>query len=266
MIRSKNIFQRLYARIKQPLDSRGFRQALQAHTPVFVFQVGKVGSKSIVHSLGKYFDGPLVHAHQFKPDHYFWKTRELYQYYQGSGKIDIITLVREPVSRNMSSLFHNFEDQTGEKILSAESKKLALESLIKTMTGLPAKKRTAVVTWLDRNIKHFFGINVYDYPFPEQGYATYENGAYRVLLMKAEIKDSDKEAAIRQFLNLSAFKLENTNVGSEKAYAGLYHDFKNKARFPKAYLDELIDTPYFRHFYTAEDEQRVREKWQINEG
>ncbi|HMQ48238.1 MAG TPA: putative capsular polysaccharide synthesis family protein [Saprospiraceae bacterium] len=265
MIRSKNIFQQLYAKIKQPLDSRRFRQALQEKTPVFVFQVGKVGSKSIIHSLSHYYDGPLVHAHQFKPDHYFWKTRELYQYYKQGGKMDIITLVREPVSRNISSLFHNFEDQTGAKVLSTESEDLALTDLVQTMTALPSKKRTAVVTWLDRNIKHFFGINVFDYTFPETGWMTYEKNKYRVLLLKAEIKDSDKEKAIAQFLNLPAFKLENTNVGSEKAYADLYNHFKNKARFPKVYLDELIDTPYFRHFYSAEDEQRVRAKWQADD-
>src|SRR6056297_3646022 len=107
---------------------RTFRNYLLAiKTGNIIYQMGKVGSSSIEHSA----DRSVAHIHTFAltVSRYFIKKKlnllDYMQYilkqlllriYKLRGDKRIITLVREPVARNVSCLFQALENYTDIKI------------------------------------------------------------------------------------------------------------------------------------------------------
>jgi len=90
--------------------------------PVIVYQMGKVGSRSITDSLKSCGVHPVFHIHRINPDNinrvkdeYLKKGRKPLNERQGiilyrsvcrkERKAKFITIVREPVSRNLSASF-----------------------------------------------------------------------------------------------------------------------------------------------------------------
>src|SRR5437016_4459341 len=84
-------------------------------TPVVIFQMGKVGSSSLHDTLAKKLKGPVIHAHHFagltadQQRNLTWRRRLHLPIY-------VISPAREPVARNISAFFQNFQRDTGMEI------------------------------------------------------------------------------------------------------------------------------------------------------
>lgn len=219
--------------------------------------MGKVGSSSVKHSLSYQYSGVVLQAHYFNANHEDWRVRRLYHWVIEGGKpLNVITLTREPIGRNVSAFFQNFEKHTGvpchkAKFTLEELKQIFLE---KFRNGKP-------LHWFDRNIKENFGIDVYLNSFPKCGHATYSNKNIRLLVMKSEIKDKEKILAIKNFLKLANFKIINRNIGEEKDYAMIYKDFKENIKLPFEYVDKMCKSKYFNYFYDESDIKAAKKKW-----
>ena len=199
-----------------------FNRRLRSRPPVFIYQMAKVGSSSLYHSLRKTYPGCVVRTHDLRPDHRKWRTRKFYDYVMNKKHpVNIISLTREPVSRNISAFFQTFERTTGKAFKESSFSLAELNELF--LRNYPHDK---VLEWFDRQIKAKFNIDVYASPFPPCGFATYSHDNVRLLVMKSEIPDSVKVAAVKDFLGLPDFKLENRNISSKKEYAELYSLFK----------------------------------------
>ena len=109
------------------------------------------------------------------------------------------------------------------------------------------------------NIKLNFGIDVYDIPFPEEGFFITENENIDLLVMRHDIKDSQKEKLIKKFLGINNFTLSNTNIGDEKDYSSTYNKFKTLS-IPDDYLDKMLNSKYTKHFF-LNDIDTIRNKW-----
>jgi len=153
----------------------GFCRQLRRHPPVFVFQMGKVSSRSVSEPLQVIYRGAVIHDHVFEGDRMQGETRELKKYLNGPNppeKLYIISLVREPIVRNISTFFANFERYTGAKCESSSYDIPALKQLF--LQNFPHRQP---LEWFDERMKRYFDIDVYSKPFPECGYARYERGA-----------------------------------------------------------------------------------------
>ena len=123
---------------------------LRLKPPVFIFQMGKVASTSIYKSLQQQYPGRVFHGHSFKKDHENPEIRFLHHHYRFGGRIKIISLVREPVGRNISAFFQNFEEYTG---IPFSSSALSLDELYQIFLGKYAHEEP--LEWFDRYSKHF---------------------------------------------------------------------------------------------------------------
>ena len=229
---------------------------LRRGTPVFVYQMGKVGSTSVYLSLLRRLPGAVVHSHNFMADHPRYQTRRLYQWAIVEKRpINVISLVREPLSRNVSALFQNYQRDLGTPF---NGEQVSYEKL---MGVLLSKYHPGMTRWFEKHIQKNFGIDVYAEPFPESGFATYALENVRLLVVRLEISNGEKEKAIREFLGLDRFQIVNANVGSEKNYAEQYAKFKSLVRLPKDYVGAICDSKFARHFYSPEVIEKARATW-----
>ncbi|MBM9538187.1 putative capsular polysaccharide synthesis family protein [Desulfobulbus alkaliphilus] len=240
----------------------GFCRRLRKYPPVFVYQMGKVASRSVSQSLARYYKGEVIHSHWFYPDIRPGESRELFRYWhsdQPPELLHIISLVRNPLERNISAFFQNFSRYTGHK----EGEPLPSVDELK-IVFLERFEHNIPLIWFDELIYKNFSIDVYAKTFPDKGFQYYSSGKVRLLIIRVEENDDQKNKAIQNFMNIPDFALERVNVSSEKNYGTLYKRFKQEVRFSSSYIDFLCNSKYFQHFYTANDEMTTRKKWQEN--
>ena len=248
--------------IRQPikdLEARMlFDPKLKQTTPVFIYQMGKVGSTSIYRSLlnGQY-NGAVLHGHQFYKNHYDAQVRRLYDWaILQSQPVNIISLTREPIGRNISGFFQNFKKVTGVPYAKSNFSIDDLNELF-----LSNYWHEHPLTWFDKNILANFGINVFDAPFPQDGIATYSRDHVNLLVMHSEISDDRKVKAIADFLDLKEFRLNNVNIGREKDYSSTYKEFTEEVKLPSDYIEKMCESKYFNHFYDEKVIKAVRKRW-----
>jgi len=171
--------------------------------------------------------------------------------------LNVISLTREPVGRNVSAFFQCFERETGVAHTDARFSLDDLRSIF-----LSKYNHDLPLEWFDLNIQANFGIDVFAMPFPQEGVCVYERSNVQLLVIRSEIADEAKSRAIGAFLGLPAFQLINTNIGEEKDYGGTYRAFKREIKLPTEYVERMCASKYFRHFYGDETRAAVRAKWE----
>lgn len=238
----------------------GFCRRLRTHDPIFVYQMGKVASHSIYEALRRTYAGAVIHSHGFRPDYGQGEVEELYRYWNSRKpprRMHVISMVRDPVTRNISAFFENFRKTAG----------VELEDLncgVKELRELFLKKypHDQPLTWFDTGMLRHFDIDVYATPFQPCGYARYEKGAIRLLVLRCELDDETKNKCVGDFLGMPDFRSVRANVGDIKSsYGELYRAFKEQVRLPREYVDRLCESKYFRHFYAPEFIESVRKRW-----
>lgn len=239
--------------------------------PILVYQMGKVGSRSAVKAIEERTDRPIFHIHQLDPEilagvakqnvdagndipPHIEAGRIVNETIVGPGRpADVVTLVREPIGRNISAFFQNLN------IFVPKANATPQEMVDAFVERYP---HSQPATWFQREIGKSLGIDVFATPFDiARGWQVYERGPYRMLLMRCESPDETKAEAIADFFGWSGVEVKRVNMGDNKKYKKQYLAFKDLARFPSSFVDKLLDTEYARHFYTEDERTRFRTKW-----
>ena len=171
--------------------------------------------------------------------------------------LKVITLVREPVGRNVSAYFQNLEEfWPGEN----PHERVPMDELIRGF--LEKFPHHAPLTWFDREFHKFLGIDVFAHPFPQDtGMGRISAPPHEVLILRVEMDDAVKGEALAKFLGLERLAFVQKNVSSGKSYADAYRRFKTALRLPASYVDEMLGSKYARHFYSDAERARLREQW-----
>src|ERR1700741_1041287 len=99
-------------RTKQIQDK--FNKSIASHTPIIVYQMGKVASMSVYTSLKEQYPGITLHRHELIPTE--WQDATLLNHANNFHQpLLIISMMRDPIARNISAFFQNFEVITGVK-------------------------------------------------------------------------------------------------------------------------------------------------------
>lgn len=256
---------------------------VRGEKPIVVYQMGKVGSTSVYKSLISH-GLRAIQAHNISIDRHPQKRKAyirlsplqrpfrvlfervtflrrviMYTYFSREKRgLKIITLVREPVARNISAFFETFEMGTGGTYVPSDVSREELSLMF-----LKYYPHEIPLNWFDDEIRQVFGIDVYDHPFPqEKGFLTIKEKNVEILILKSEIEDRMKEHAISRFLNVSDFKLTRAYAAEDKDYAETYQRFKQTVELPQEYIETMCNAKYTRHFYSEAEIQHIRAKWQ----
>jgi hypothetical protein len=265
--------------------------------PVIIYQMGKVGSKSVKKTLDSLdLDMPIYHSHlltkeriaetEKKRQKFFRTSRESYlkrpwlnqflrmQIDKGLNdkKWKIITLTRDPVARNLSTFFENLEVRStnGNDKFEVESDYYDIHGLTVNSDDVQVLmelfyervKHDSPLEFFDRELKEVFRVDVYKNEFPKsKGYQIYQNELADVLLIRLEDLGSCAPKAFKEFLGIENFFLKKENIGAKKNYAELYKKFRETIHLPESYLDKFYKSKFMKHFYTDKEILCFRERW-----
>lgn len=252
--------------------SRLYRKQQQ---PVLVYQMAKVGSRSVVQSFPTNKYSKAIHVHRLSPQGIDAKVAELRRlkldvpahYWQGKTTYEnviqrnlpfkMITTVREPIGRNLSFFFQKFERVVGMPV--SESRYTVKELTEIFLANQDFLNRSS---WFDNEFRVALGTNIYEHPFPRDlGYQKLTCRSGELLLLKIELDDSVIEKSIAEFLQDPSFKFAKANKTSSKKYGEKYRSFCRQVVLPASYVNQMIDSCYTQHFYTAEEINSMRAKW-----
>jgi hypothetical protein len=230
---------------------------LRRATPVIVYQMGKVGSSSVYRSLREQYPGVVLHTHGFSAKNRDPRVRRVYRWAIDEAlPLNVVSPVREPVARNVSAFFENFERDTGVSYADSRFTVDELRTLFLTKYN-----HEIPLEWFDECILAKFGIDVFATPFPASGFCCYSRNNIRLLVVRCETEDAAKAGAIGDFLGIPAFRITNANIGEDKDYAPAYRAFKSSVALPPEYVEKMCGSKYFNHFYPKETIDATRQKW-----
>ncbi len=212
---------------------------------------------------------------RFRPG-YIWAGRyfstRIQESPRGGGKWVVVSAVRDPVARNVSSFFQNlrlFFDFDWHQRSRGEGQARAVGELRELFQSsflneewLRMGMDSDPLTWLDTELRPALGIDVFREPFPTgRGYRIYSGTRARLLLFRLEDMDRCAGPAVEEFLGVRGFTLLPRNVASEKGYASLYRRFLDSLVLPDEYLDRMYGSRFSRHFYSEQELATFKNRW-----
>jgi len=273
-------------------------QHRQRKALLFVHQMGKVGSTTVVNSLyaqptlrnttiyQTHFlsDAGIAFVEQLEEaGHGGWSalttktkgflatSRVLGQQFRAGAWKDrpckVITLVRDPIATNLSGFFYN--NAWWPLALHEQCARQAPGYLTALLDHfLHHYPHDVPLTWFDMEMKGVFGVDVFAEPFAlEQGYQIYRSGRTALLLLKLEQLNHAAQPAFHEFMGLADFQLVRKNEASDKSYAEVYGAFMAQLCLPEAYIRRMYDSQFMRHFYSPQEIAAFEQKWTpINKG
>jgi len=261
---------------------------LQTKEPLIVYQMGKVGSSTIVASL-KALDSswPVYHIHTLTQEGieareqiyrrmvenssttYFPRAKHLLvsRYLRkaltkglSGKKWKVITLVRDPIARQLSEFFQTIDYWLPDFNQKYQENSVDVETAINTFLGRCQQNQE--FDWFENDLKLSLGIDVFASDFPKsKGYKIYSGDQVELLVLKLETLNTYASNAFADFLGVANFNLINTNIASEKAYAQAYKKFRKLIVLPESYIDNVYSSVYARHFYSEEELDDLKTKW-----
>lgn len=279
-----NWFKQEYSYIKRYLRiqlGRYFEKPLEKYTRkklqrllkendkiVIIYTIGKVGSSSVYETLknSESIPYPVFHLHSLSTQ----QIEEWKQYYKSSqrksipyhlivgsvlsdllksykGKIFLVTLIREPIQREVSSIFQDsFNFTSSSKLKEKGIQETTMNYLEKLVDQLPEEK------WFKKEIKEVFDIDVYADTFdPAIGYKTYDRNNVRLLLIRIENLNTSFNSACKELFenNDLNLKLEEANIGDQKFYSEDYKKIRRDIRLDEKQVEQIIQTPFIQKFY-----------------
>lgn len=239
---------------------------------VHIYNPGKVGSKSVFTSCIQNHM-TASHMHMILPcEMSETEKKALINTYRRQDNVRIISLLREPISRDISFFFENIWIDTyfsrKETIYDAFFTWME-KCLYKTDMGdneYPAWYRgmnQPVFQWFQEEFFKVFDIDIRRYPFDrEKGYTIIRKGNVQLLLIQLEKLDR-MEAVIGDFLEDQKFRLYKTNDSADKEYHDLYKEFSRTVKIPKQYFEYYYaDNEDMRHFYLDSEIQHFKDRWE----
>lgn len=230
------------------------------HPPILLYQMGKVGSSSLRATLSEQHPGLVLHAHA--PSMISAKVRWLLRLRKIFGRrVYVISPVRDPLSRNASAFFQNFERVAGQSFASRQWDMPSLKQIY-----LERYWHDEVGEWFDTCFLPVFGIDVLANDFPrKRKWQTYDKAAVRVLVYRSDLDRAEQLALVSRFLNMPIAAWSLSNVSSEKEYGEAYRTFTRKVKFSAEHIDRVTGTRFCRHFWTPQEIAEQRARWQIAE-
>ena len=243
--------------------------------------MGKVGSATILKSLRRARLGrPIYHVHTLTeeglkearnshrasraivPGHSYYASQHLQKKLRIPKKTKwiMVTLVREPIARNISAFFQDIEVYVPDFSCQRYSEPGEIERLTEFFFDTIAHDDP--LTWFDREAKKVTGIDVYESPFPKaEGYQIYSGETSDLLLIRCEDINQCGCNAIQKFLGIDEFVIHVTNVSSDKKYGELYGNLQRAIKLPEEYVNRMYSSKYALHFYDEDELAAFKARW-----
>lgn len=259
-------------------------ELLRGRSPLLVYQMGKVGSRSVHEAIARSsVPYQVYHVHHLTraqatgaeqkykgqgipaPLHLsISRTISTKRKWSDNSRWKIITLVREPIRTFLSHVFYNPKvhrpfllDTTG-NIIPSEA-----EAYIERSLATFDSKHDYIASWFDAEFLSVTGIDVYAHEFdPATGYSIIQGEKDDVLVLRLENSERAFPQAISDFLSLKhPIQVQKYNVNDSSSDADLYRDVRGRISIPRELSERVYATKYAEHFYSESERQALIEYW-----
>jgi hypothetical protein len=250
---------------------------------VLVYAIGKVGSTSLRAGLETCFEpGEVVQTHALgaAERRRLMELRDIHSQAQGSWvapceelwqalhngsnpALKVITVVRDPVAREISHMFHMVWGQ----LSFLERKDLTAKLFREKVYFLPYMDVDSLCTWYEREFDVGLGVRTLHSEFDkERGWSIVRSASrlsnrVDVLYLTTERLSEVWPEAIAEFLGLGQEIALSRSLSSSKGLYREYEKFVRKIRFPADILRPVYASPAVKHFYTDRQISSFMEKW-----
>lgn len=249
--------------------------------PIVIYQMGKVASTAMQHSLqALHLNVPIYQLHFMapRPEVVQWASNKRAP---GSGRqlllrraeyvadairtkkwkqVSMISLVRAPAPQLLSTFFQGLPLNMRGYEAQLERGEISAQQVADYFVGHfhPFFQEQ----WFEHQLQEPFGIDVYATPFDKaRGYQYYARDNIRLVVMRYEDIDRVLAPVMREFLGIPDFRLVSANVGEDKKYGELYRNVQKILRLTPERIAEMNSTPYAQHFYTPQELAKSVERW-----
>ncbi len=174
----------------------------------------------------------------------------------GSPCWNIISLVREPVGRNVSAFFQNLDVYLGSQDIGSVDIDLLIRVFMRDFD------HDRPLDWFDAEIKAITGIDVlcegFDY---ERGYQIYKHEPFRLLVLRMDDIRTSGTIALKEFVGLDVGEIGNENTGDSKGYSEVYKAMRDNLAFDETYLERMYGSSYAKTFYAESELEAFRRRW-----
>lgn len=256
---------------------------VEHRNPILVYQMGKVGSSTVVRTLEQLdLDAPVLHIHTLDSDHLQRAIRKerasmrahvsghliassilVDKLEKGKFPCRVITLTREPVGRAISFAFEDWKKKAPEAKQSGDSLDMRLMTEAVTRLLQPGSGHTNPGQWFERELHSCLGIDVFAEPYDiESGFSLVRSGSVTSLVIRMEDLDLALPHGLATLLEMdtSGVAIQRANTGKQKWYAEALRDVKASYHLPTDLADIIFETQYINHFY-GEKIDWLRERW-----
>lgn len=255
------------------------------HTPILIYQMGKVGSTTILNSLKEAdLPNPIAQVHRIS-DHigrirkYEIKKRKFPPAYhidlglainQRFKQLNnqkpffkVISLVRDPIAFEVSKFFQNphfypphLRNNSGD-IDTKKASDFLNDFLLKDNAFI------YVFNWFDQEIKSVFELDVFAFPFDkDQGWTILRGNNIELLLIRLENLSKIDNNVLTNFVNSSQqVELINSNVRNQKTKNNHYDIVKDNIKLDRKVCEKIYSHKFAKHFYKENEVQNFIEKW-----
>ena len=245
--------------VLQKLKHQGIKKILRelTHPTIHIFQMGKVGSTSLLYTLLKNYKGRVSNNHHLfhlkkKGELEIIKWRRFFRL-----PIIVISPIREPITRTISAFYHSYEEITGKKF----SNTTPVEEQKKRF--LRFARHQQVLEWFDLELRNAFKINVFSKRFDlDKKWMVYKNKSTKVLIYRADKDRAEQLKIISEFIGANIPKWTYANISSEKEYKDSYKEFIDTVKLPDGYLSVMLNSLFSRHFFSEDERDIIRKRWQ----
>jgi hypothetical protein len=243
---------------------------------ILIYQMGKVGSTSLAKALGD----RAIQIHNFyarnepcsrkplyrdglyrKPVHWIFYCL-IRQAIRRRRRLKIVTLVRDPIGRNVSMFFHDLHYWLAYYFTEVRPNAAGREDVD---TVIDCFRETFdhkyPYDWFDKELKRLTGVDVYQYSFDSTaGYTRIDKDHVSLLIVQTE-RLSDCWRAVEEFCGRK-LELHEDNRGRYKWYGTLYSEFLGRYFLSADEIDEAYSSRYATFFFSEEARADLKRRWQ----
>ncbi len=261
---------------------------------ILIYQMGKVGSSSIYHSLLNSFNNRQVFQIHYIYDAYQnmnnnINTKELthprlklsnknltentlkilnHHYYLGNklfhaiknnpqNNYKIITGIREPISQLLSNCFQGIKDFDFIDKKGILKKRKIIKILLESINENYYKQ------YYDRELKTIFGIDIFSYKFDtSKPYFYIKEKNIEIIIYKLESLNSSYEQIFQQLFPYEHIKLIKKNEAKNKSHYKEYKEIEKELSFDEEVLRKFYyQKDFIQNFYEKKEIENFINKW-----
>lgn len=281
----RHLLYQWYTRHKNQISIKNLERHLRTRRPaLLVHQMGRAGSMTTVNTLrAAGLTMPVFHTHWLNPASVEKRVGWVGSQPESRHPLNVrtsvriadeirragprhrdwhlVTVFREPVARNLSVFFLSIEAFIPDFFRRYEAGELSHQDILDVF--LERFPHEQPLRWFDEEVRDVFGVDVFAHPFPrDQGYQVIREQGMSLLLIKVEQLNACYQQAFAAFLDLRIPHLEQTHITERDPSYSMYGDFIANVSLPENYLDRMYRSRFATHYYSANELDALRRKWQ----